>query len=168
MVSQELTAEIKMILHNLRIAGCTISRKTAIVVKTGGLHPKSLEVLLKNRCSIKLINKWDCGILKSTEWSKCRGTSRKREINPALYEELIFSCKKDITNLVLQHNIPEELILNLDQTPLPLVSASKVTMAPTGSHTVSIIDLGFSYFNGFQRSNFTIHIGYKVASDRIL
>ena len=30
--AQELTAEIKMILHNLRIADCTTSRKTAIAV----------------------------------------------------------------------------------------------------------------------------------------
>ena len=37
MVSQELTAEIKMILHNLQIADCAISRKTAIAVGTGVL-----------------------------------------------------------------------------------------------------------------------------------
>ena len=44
-----------MILHNFRIAGCAISRKTAIV-------------LLKNGASIKLTTKWACGILKSVEW----------------------------------------------------------------------------------------------------
>ena len=75
--------------------------------------------------------------------------------------------KKNIANLVLQHNISEEVILNLDQTPLGLVSASKVTMTPTGSYAVSTIYLGFSFFNGFQRSNVTIHIGYQVARDKI-
>ena len=69
--------------------------------------------------------------------------------------------------LVLQCNIPEKYILNLDQTPLALVSTSKVTMAPTGSHTISAIYLGFSFFNGIQRSNFTVHIGYQVARDKI-
>ena len=39
MVSQELTAEIKIILHNLRIADCAISRKTATAAGTGMLQP---------------------------------------------------------------------------------------------------------------------------------
>ena len=96
MVSQELTAEIKMILHNLRISGCAISRKTAIVVGTGVFQSKSHEVSLKNGDSIKLTTKWIRGILKFMEWSKCRGTTAKREMNPALCEELTFSWKKDI------------------------------------------------------------------------
>ena len=99
------------------------------------------------------------------ECSKSRGTTSKREINPALYEEVRFSLKKNIVNLVLQHNIPDELILNLDQISLGLVSASKV--APSGSHTVSTIYLGFSLLNGFQRSNFTIHIKYQVTKDKL-
>ena len=57
MVSQELTAEIKMILHNLQIADCAISRKTAIAVGTGVLQFKSPEVLLQNGSSIKLTTK---------------------------------------------------------------------------------------------------------------
>ena len=59
------------------------------------------------------------------ESSKSRGTTPKREINPEIYE----------------------LILNLDQIPLGLVSASK--LAPFGSHMVSTIHLGFSFLNGF-------------------
>ena len=163
MVSQELTAEIKMILHNLQIADCAISRKTAIAVGTGVLQFKSPEVLLQNGSSIKLTTKWARRILKSVKWSKRRGTTAKNKMKPALYEELTFSWKKDIVNLVLQHNIleVEVLILNLDQTPLALASAFKVTMASTGSHTLSIIYLGFSFFNGFQRSSFTIYMGTR-------
>ena len=100
------------------------------------------------------------------EFSKSRGTTSNREINPALYEEVRFCLKKDIVNLVLQHNLTDELILNLDQIFLGLVSASKV--APPGSHTVSTIYLGFSFLNGFQMSNFTIHIGYKVTKDNTM
>ena len=47
MVSQELTAEIKMILYNLPVVGCAISRKTATAVGTRVLQSKSPEVLLK-------------------------------------------------------------------------------------------------------------------------
>ena len=48
---------------------------------------------------------------------------------------------KDIVNLILQYNIPEELILNLDQTPLGFTSASKVTFAPMGSKKVPISNI---------------------------
>ena len=91
MASQELTAEIKMILHNLRITGCAISRKTTIVAGTGVLQSKSPEVLLKNGGSIKLTTKWASEILKSMEWSNRRGKTAKLEVNPVLYEQLIFS-----------------------------------------------------------------------------
>ena len=138
MIDSEMTTDIKSILQNLRTAGCAISRKTTIAVGTGVLQSKCPEVLAKNGGSINLTTKWARGILKSMEWSKRRGTTAKREMNPALYNELTFSWKIDIANLVVQHSIPEELIFNLDQTPLALVSASKVTMAPTGSHTVNL------------------------------
>ena len=126
------------------------------------LQSKSPEVLVKNGVFIKLTTKRALEIFKSIEWPKRKGTTAKREMNPALYEELTFSCKKDITNLMLQQNIPE-LILNLDQTPLALASVYKVTMASTGSQKVSTIYLGLLFFNGFRGSNFTIHIGYQVA-----
>ena len=164
MVSRELIAEIKMILHSLRIAGCEISRKTTIVVGTGFLQSTSSEVLLKNGANWQ--QNWQPNRLMES-WNPWNGERAKREMNPALYEELLFSWKKDIVNLVLQCNIPEEYIWNLDQTPFLLVSASKETMEPTGWHTISTIYLGFSFFNGFQRSNFTIHIGYQVARDKI-
>ena len=62
------------------------------------------------------------------DWTKRRGTAAKRIMNPALYDELPFSWKKDIANLILQHNIPEELILNLDQHPTGVYS-KKVPMS---------------------------------------
>ena len=67
--------------------------------------------------------------LKSMDWSKRSGTTAKRAMNPALYDKLAFTWKKEIADLVLRHDIPEELIFNLDQTPLGLTSASKVTFA---------------------------------------
>ena len=77
MIFQESTAEIKTILHNIQIAGCAISRKTATAVGAGVLQSKSPEKLLKNGRSIKLTTKWAHGILTFMEWSKRRGTTAK-------------------------------------------------------------------------------------------
>ena len=146
MVSPELLVEIKTILQNLRTAGCSISRKTVISVGNGVLDAKCPEMLRKNGGPISLTTKWARGIIKSMDWTKRRGTTAKREMNSALYDELSFSWKKDIASLILQHDIPEELIFNLDQTPLALVAAPKSTLAPRCSHKVmfsSISNINF-------------------------
>ena len=141
LLSEELTSEVKLILQNLRIAGCGISRKVVISVGNGVLQAKCPEKLARNGGSIELSVKWARGILKSMDWSKRRGTTAKREINPALYEELCFSWKRDIASLIFHHKIPEALIFNMDQTPLGLTSASKVSFAPRGSTTVPISNI---------------------------
>ena len=134
MVSPELSEEIKTILQNFRTAGCGISQKTVIAVGNGVLGAKYPEKLRRNGGSVTLTTKWARGILKFMDWTKRRGTKAKQEMHPALYEELSFSWKKKLADMILLHDIPEELIFNLDQTPLAFVAAPKTTMAPCGSH----------------------------------
>ena len=128
-----MLSEVKLILHNLRMAGCGISRKVVISVGNGVMQAKCPEKLAKNGGPITLSVKWARGILKSMDWSKRRGTTAKREMNSALYEELSFSWKRDIAGNIFNHKIPEALIFSMDQTPLGLTSASKVSFAPRGS-----------------------------------
>ena len=48
------------------------------------------------RGNITLAVKWARGILKFMNWSKHRGTTAKRAMNPALYEELVFYGRKKL------------------------------------------------------------------------
>ena len=57
MVSQKLTAEIKIFMHNIQIAGYAISRKTVTAVVNAELKSKFRSILLKTGGSIKLITK---------------------------------------------------------------------------------------------------------------
>ena len=141
MLSDELTTEIKVILQNLGTAGCSISRKVVISVGNGVLQAKCPEEMGKNGRKITLSVKWARGILKSLDWGKRKGTTAKREMNPALYDELTLSWNKETADLILRHKVPEELVLNLDQIPLCLTSASKVTFAPHGTKKVHISNI---------------------------
>ena len=47
-------------------------------------------------------------------WIKRRGTTAKRTMNPALYDELTFTWKKKIAEKVFEHKIHNDLILNFD------------------------------------------------------
>ena len=65
-------------------------------------------------------------------------TTSRRIILRALWEEISIQYLHEISSLKKSHEIPDELILNLDQTSSRFVAASKVTMAGKGSKHVSI------------------------------
>lgn len=141
MVSDELATEIKSILHNLRVSGGAISRKTVIAIGNGVMSARCPEMMSKNGGSVHLSTKWARGILKSMNWVKRRGTTAKREMNPALYEELTFTWKRKIANAIFENCIPKEMILNFDQTPLGYTAPNKATFTQEGSRSVPIANV---------------------------
>ena len=56
------------------------------------------------------------------DWTKREGTTRKVEPYAKLLEKEKFSFHRVISKFVLEHNIPPDLMLNLDQTPSSYVS----------------------------------------------
>ena len=118
LISEELSTEIKQILSNLRVAGCSISRKVVISVGNGVLASRCPEKMSRNDGKINLTVKWARGLFKLMNRVKRRGTTAKRTMNLALYEELAFIWQKKIAEKVFEHKIYNDLILNFDQTPL--------------------------------------------------
>ena len=109
-MSDELTTEVKSILHNLRVSGGAVTRKTVIAIGNGVLKARCPEMLEENDGSITLTTKWARGILKSLDWVKRviqekSELKAKREMNPALYKELTFSWKRKIANAIVEHKI---------------------------------------------------------------
>ena len=93
-------------------------------------------MLKENVESITLTTKWARGVLKSLHWVKRRYTTSKREMNPAMYEELTFSWKRKIANAVFEHKIQKEMILNFDQTALGFTAPNRSTFTGKGVHSV--------------------------------
>ena len=57
LISEELSTEIKQILSNLRVAGCSISRKVVISVENGVLASRCFKKMSRNAGkSILLLN----------------------------------------------------------------------------------------------------------------
>ena len=48
-------------------------------------------------------------------------------MNPALYDELVFTWEKKIAEAVFQHEIPSDLVPSFDQEPRGFASSSKTT-----------------------------------------
>ena len=62
-------------------------------------------------------------------------------MNPSLYEELCFTWKKKIAELVFENKMYRSLILNFDQTPLGFTSPSKVTFTEKNSQNVPVANI---------------------------
>ena len=141
LISEELSTEIKQILSNLRVAGCSISRKVVISVGNGVLASRCLEKMSRNGGKINVTVKWARDILKSMNWVKRRGATAKRTMNPALYDELAFTWKKKIAEKVFERKVHDDLILNFEQTALGFTCPAKTLFTKKNAETVPIANL---------------------------
>ena len=64
-------------------------------------------------------------------------TTTRPNITRLIWYEIRHLFLHDIAEFVIKYQIPDELIINVDQTPSKLVSVNKVTMAEKGSKHVS-------------------------------
>ena len=138
MVSYELVTKIKAILLNLCGSGGVISRNTVISIGNGVLSSRCPEKLTNNGGSVTLTTKWARRILKSLDWVKRCGTATKREMIPVLYEELIFTWKRKITNATFEYSIHYEMVLNFYETPRGFTAPNKATFAEKGAQSAPI------------------------------
>ena len=77
-------------------------------------------------------------------WVKRRGITAKRTMNMALYDELAFTWKKKIAEKVFEHKIHNDLILNVDQTPLGFTCPAKTTFKEKNAE---IVPIGNNFIN---------------------
>ena len=87
--------------------------------------------------------------LDSSQWAKSlflrmgfvkrRFTSTKVDIPEKARKEIEYQFHHDIVSKVERYNIPNSLIINLDQTPSSIVPGRKQTMALKGSSAVTIV-----------------------------
>ena len=67
-----------------------------------------------------------------------KSTTAKPIIAPGLIPEIGLTFYKSVNEAVNTYKIPAELIINIDQTPLPFVLISKYTMEEKGASRVSV------------------------------
>lgn len=119
-------------LHNLRKNGASVTWRTAVAVAKAIIQVKDPE------SSLEVEESWARSLFKRIKFTNRAVTTGKLHMPECLVSEVKYSFTSEISNLVAQHNIPEDLIINFDQTPIMYSPASKYTMAPTGSRKVSI------------------------------
>ena len=78
------------------------------------------DLLKEHGGHLELTEYWARHLLKSLEWVKRKGTTGKVEPSEKFLQEEKFSYQREISRIILNHDIPLDLVLNLDQTPLSM------------------------------------------------
>ena len=72
------------------------------------------------------------------KWTKRKGTTGRVEPSQQFLDEEKLTFQRNISTIIEDHDIPKDLILNVDQAPLSYVSSGKYTFNPKGAKTVPI------------------------------
>ena len=81
---------------------------------------------------------WAGSLFRRMGFKNCMKTTGKIEIPDGARKETQLLYLHDIVSLVDNHNIPDSLILNLDQTKLKYISSTNHTLAKKGSKFTGI------------------------------
>ena len=109
-----------------------------MAIGNGVVKSNSPTLLKENGGSLELTKDWARGAIKSMNWTKRKETTGKIEPPKQFLLEEKLTFQKKISGVTFEHDIPKELIINLDETPLSYVSPGKYTFDVKCVKTVPI------------------------------
>ena len=129
---------------NLRLRGAPVSSAVIRAVARSVIIANDRSLLLEIGGYIDLSTDWSRQVLYRFEMLGRKMTSRmattaKIPIAPALLSETKLDFPRKIKSLQAWHEIPEDLIINFDQTALPHVCTGKRTYHTQGASNVPLV-----------------------------
>ena len=122
----------------MRESGAVINYSIMTAVATGLIMANDRTLLKEYGGTIQLGFKWCESISRRLKFVKRKATTAKPLIALGLIKEIGLTFYKEINEIVNAHQIPADMIINIDQTPLPFVLISKYTLEKKGSSRVSV------------------------------
>ena len=131
---------------NLRLRETLASVAVIRAVPRGVIIANDRSLLLENFDYIDLSTDWSRQVLCRFEKLGRKMTSRMaitaKITAPALLSETKLNSQRKIKELQAWHEIPEGLIINFDQTPLPYVCTEKRTYYTQGTSDIPLVGKG--------------------------
>ena len=136
-------ALITPIIKRLRDSGTGISSSIVLAVAEGYIMQRNKTVLMQYGGHVELTHNWALSLLARLGFVKRRATTKpNNQLCEEKFQNVKRPCLNQIASMVHIHNIPAELVMNLDQTGNNLVPAGNWTMAPQGSTRVALAGVG--------------------------
>ena len=128
LLDQNIIKKIKEIAIGTSQAGGVINRRQILNIARAVVRSNNPDILAEFGGTVELTNRWARNILSDMKWSKRKGTTGKIEPSSQFLAEEKFTFQRAISAAISSHDIPNFLILNIDQTPLAYVSPGKYTL----------------------------------------
>ena len=141
LLGKKLDQEVQDHIRDIRAAGGVINRKITIIATAMGIVSyRNRSLLSTYGGSIELTRTWAESIIHRMGYVKRKGTKAARKV-PENLPELKENFLKTFSDKVVKYKIPDELILNFDQTGVSIVPVSNWTLESEGSQQVEITGL---------------------------
>ena len=128
-----LDEEVQKYLRSVADRGGIMSRAVAVCVAKS-LIKRNPTVL----GSLEINETWAQSLLRRMDFLRRQKTTDKVRISDGARKEIEYQFYHQITSLIERHNIPDELVINFDQTPCKMVPVGRLTMAKRNSERVVI------------------------------
>jgi len=147
LLPEELMKKTIDVVQNLRLKGAPVSASVINAVAKGIVLANDRRLLVENGGYISLSDDWARKILyrmivEGRRMVRRMATTAKVPIAPGLLKEVKLDYQRKFKSLQAWHDIPEDLILNFDQTPLPYICSTKHTLEVQGTKNVPIVGKG--------------------------
>ena len=143
MLGEELDSKVQNYVHALRSAGTPIGSNVMMAAGEGMVKAHDRTLLVQHGGHIRITKAWAISLLSRMGYVKHKATTKA---TPGLSAEKFDQVKKQflkqIARMAVLRNIPDSLIINLDQTGVKLVPTGDWTLAAEGSRRVEIVGLG--------------------------
>ena len=123
-----LDKQVQSYLHSVSDRGGAICRWVAVSVAKSLIrrYPKVVG-------QVEVTETWAQSLLKHMGFVRRAKTPAKVEVPDGARKEIEYQFLHQVVSLIERHNIPDELVINFDQTPTKLVPVGRMTMAKRNS-----------------------------------
>ena len=133
--------------QTLRLKGAPVTATVENAIAKGIVMANDRTILVKRGGYLSLSYNWAKADLNRMEKEGMKTTRRmattaKIRVAPGILKEAKLGFQKEIKTLQTEFNVPDDLILNFDQTPLTYVCSSSHTLHQKGSTSVPLIGMG--------------------------
>ena len=133
----ELDTKLRSFLLNLRKAGGVVNKFVVKGVLMGLI--RSNMVQFGAYADFKVTRGWTQYLYKRMNFTQRMVTTSRPPITKVIFEkEVKRKFLHNIAKKVVEHNIPDKVIFNVDQTPSKYIPSTKVTMSQRGGKHVAI------------------------------
>ena len=135
LLEEELDTKIRSMLSSLRLAGAGINIHVVRGVLNGLIRANPIK--FGKYVNFKVTRSWTRSLYQRMNFSRRAVTTSRPIITRSLWAEVRSRYLFEIIDNALKYSIPDELIINVDQTPSKFVATDNVTMAAKGEKHIS-------------------------------